>query len=194
MLLEKISVAPPGAGSHLMDVPVKPDEGDEEIALRLAKGFQPGTVLGIAGSKWVVESREPPQVRLRNGKPPEEPEDEEAPPESTSKPGVCQRCGSELIDGRCPKATPLTVDEASEGGTLPSPASSPEPVIEPLVATIPNALLKLMATPRPGEVWRPRDPRRKATFTVKAVTDTEVVAEDGRSIQLDRMKRYERVS
>lgn len=45
----------------------------------------------------------------------------------------------------------------------------------------------------PGQQWRPKDPRRKSGFTIKAVTETEVIADDGRTIQLERMKRYDRV-
>ena len=47
--------------------------------------------------------------------------------------------------------------------------------------------------PQPGEVWKPKDKRRKSGFRVKAVQGSTVVADDGRTIKLDRMKRYERV-
>ena len=47
--------------------------------------------------------------------------------------------------------------------------------------------------PQPGEIWRPKDKRRKSGFRVKAVEGNTVVADDGRTIKLDRMKRYERV-
>lgn len=47
--------------------------------------------------------------------------------------------------------------------------------------------------PQPGEVWKPKDKRRKSGFRVKAVQGDTVVGEDGRTVKLDRMKRYERV-
>lgn len=48
-------------------------------------------------------------------------------------------------------------------------------------------------TPAVGETWRPKDPRRKASFIVLAVEDGLVKTDDGRSIQLARFNRYERV-
>lgn len=48
--------------------------------------------------------------------------------------------------------------------------------------------------PQPGDLWRPKDPRRKQSgFRVRAVTETHVEAEDGRLVALDRMKRYEKI-
>jgi hypothetical protein len=49
------------------------------------------------------------------------------------------------------------------------------------------------AGPQVGETWRPKDPRRKASFIVLAVEGDLVVTNDGRKIQLARFKRYERV-
>ncbi len=58
----------------------------------------------------------------------------------------------------------------------------------------PTDRVPLTATrPQPGETWRPKDPRRIATFKVQEVTDLEVVADDGRRISLDRWSRYVRV-
>lgn len=47
--------------------------------------------------------------------------------------------------------------------------------------------------PQVGERWRPRDPRRKSGFTIKAVTEDSVLADDGRTIALNRFDRYEKV-
>lgn len=47
--------------------------------------------------------------------------------------------------------------------------------------------------PAVGERWRPKDPRRKAAFTVQAVENQHVVTDDGRRIQLSRFSRYERL-
>jgi hypothetical protein len=47
--------------------------------------------------------------------------------------------------------------------------------------------------PQVGERWKPRDPRRIASFTVVAVESDHVVTDDGRHIQLARFPRYEKV-
>jgi len=123
MALEKVTASIPGVGSHVLDVEVRPDEGDDDIARRLSRTFAPGTVLGISGAKWKVLS-----------------------------PGVV----AEVLEGQ------------------PGP--------------------DCLENPRPGQVWRPKDPRRKQSgFTIKAVTETEVIGEDGRTVSLDRMKRYEQI-
>jgi len=45
----------------------------------------------------------------------------------------------------------------------------------------------------PGDSYRPKDPRRKSGFRIKAIEGDKVIADDGRTIQIDRMKRYVRV-
>lgn len=47
--------------------------------------------------------------------------------------------------------------------------------------------------PSVGETWKPRDVRRKTAFKVVDVTPNTVWTDDGRSIQLVRFGRYERV-
>lgn len=47
--------------------------------------------------------------------------------------------------------------------------------------------------PRVGEYWRPKDRRRKSGFRIKAIRADVVEADDGRTIQLKRMSRYEKV-
>ena len=120
MMTEKVSVTVPGVGPQVIEVSVRPSEGDDEIALRLAKSFPPGTLLGVSGAKWRV---------LEHGM---------------------------VEEVQPPRAAP--------GG------------------------------PQPGELWRPRDPRRKQSgFRVRAVTETEVIADDGRTVSLERLKRYEKI-
>jgi hypothetical protein len=116
---EKVTVTVPGVGSHVLDIEVRPDEGDDEIARRLAQTFPIGTILGVSGAKWKVVSKDPP---------------------------VVVELGLPREDG-----------------------------------------------PQPGERYRPKDPRRKSGFTIKAVTETSVIADDGRVVSLDRMKRYEKI-
>jgi len=59
----------------------------------------------------------------------------------------------------------------------------------PLVEVIKTA----STVPTVGERWKPKDPRRKTAFTVKAVEADHVITDDGRTIQLTRFSRYERV-
>lgn len=47
--------------------------------------------------------------------------------------------------------------------------------------------------PQVGERWKPRDPRRIASFVVVAIEADHVLTDDGRKIQLARFPRYERV-
>jgi hypothetical protein len=48
--------------------------------------------------------------------------------------------------------------------------------------------------PKVGQVWKPKDPRRVSSFKVASVTSTDVVADDGRRVSLDRWSRYTLVS
>ncbi len=48
--------------------------------------------------------------------------------------------------------------------------------------------------PQVGERWKPKDPRRIASFLIAAVEDDYVLTDGGRTIQLARFPRYERVS
>lgn len=45
-----------------------------------------------------------------------------------------------------------------------------------------------------GETWKPKDPRRKTSFTVVEVDEDSVLTDDGRRIQLARFHRYERIT
>lgn len=48
--------------------------------------------------------------------------------------------------------------------------------------------------PQVGERWKPKDPRRIASFLVVKVEADHVVTDDGRTIQLARFHRYKRVA
>ncbi len=121
---ETVSVHVPGASIQFMQVLCRPDEGDDEIALKLSLTFRPGTVLGISGgTKWRING--PENVALVNA---------------------------------------------------------------------PKMLAPSKDRPQVGQTWRPKDPRRKASFTIVGVSGGEVRTDDGRTIQLARMSRYVRVS
>jgi hypothetical protein len=46
---------------------------------------------------------------------------------------------------------------------------------------------------KPGQTWRPRDSRRKSTFTIAKVEDGFIHASDGRKVAIERLHRYEMV-
>lgn len=70
------------------------------------------------------------------------------------------------------------------------PKTAPEPVIEP--PCVPLEVVEDKAV-KPGQKWKPKDPRRKGTFAV-ATVDTEYMYSDtGRKVLLSRLSRYERV-
>lgn len=146
---EKISILVPGGVIQCIDIQASADEGDDDIARRMAKTFPVGTIVGVSGEKWRITSKDPPRVELLGAGPSRLPREEV------------------LEAARQPVVRP-------EG----LPPSEPHTVVEY----------------EPGQVWKPKDPRRKSGFTIKAVTPTEVVAEDGRTVSLERMKRYDRVS
>lgn len=92
-------------------------------------------------------------------------------------------------------------------GLYPKGHSKPaEPAVKPKrrfeemaekAGELPTGLLACMSPPldiKPGDRWKPKDPRRKSSFTVVKILDGEVYTDDGRTIQLSRMSRYERVS
>lgn len=192
MPTEKIAVAIPGQGTFVVDVVCKPSDGDDEIALRMASGFPPGSIFSISGVKWKSVSKNPPKVvELKPDAP--EPEVEAPPPSPRRYPKEAVLEAAKTVHVRpedvSAASEPHKVSEpqrrleepAEKAGPLPTTVLASPPPIEP-------------GTYAPGQQWRPKDPRRKSGFTIKAVTEKEVVADDGRTIQLERMKRYDRVS
>jgi hypothetical protein len=49
-------------------------------------------------------------------------------------------------------------------------------------------------TPKEGEIWKAKDPRRPQVFTIFKVTSECVEIGKGRKISIDRLHRYEKVS
>lgn len=173
MPTEKIAVAIPSQGTFVVDVACKPSDGDDEIALRMAAGFPPGAIFSISGVKWKSLSKNPPKVvELKAGEPEQvQSEPEEAP--------TTKHLPREVVieAAKTAHVRPEGVSASSEPHQIPEP---------PKKAPVGDEYA-------PGQQWRPRDPRRKSGFTIKAITEKEVIAEDGRTIRLERMKRYDRV-
>ncbi len=181
MSTEKVAVTIPGKGSFVVDVTCKPSDGDDEIALRMASGFPPGSIFSISGVKWQSTSKAPPKViELKPGE-------------------AVQRFPREVVleAAREPVKRPEGLPP-SEPHKVSKPKQSFEEMAKE-IGPLPTTVLASLTPPiepgtyAPGQQWRPKDPRRKSGFTIKAVTRTEVIADDGRTIQLERMKRYERV-
>lgn len=203
MSTEKIAVSIPGKGSFIFDLECHPTEGDDEIAARIAKQFPPGTIFNVSGSKWMSLSKTPPRVIPVEG----EPHTYEALRAKHLGEGRSVPLDmSDHADAVRPQIAKLDHEKAkavAEAPTLvvgrPTRAEVVEaaraPVVRPegLPPSEPHKVSEPVAY-KPGQVWKPKDPRRKSGFTIKAVTATEVVADDGRTVQLERMKRYEKVS
>lgn len=89
-----------------------------------------------------------------------------------------------------------SADEESEEEAPPPPPKRAKPAKVERVSEPPppsERRASLPPGPQVGERWKPRDPRRIASFIVVAVEDDHVVTDDGRKIQLARFPRYERV-
>lgn len=78
----------------------------------------------------------------------------------------------------------------------PAAPKKPEPAKVERASEPPPSERRLSQPPGPqvGEQWRPKDPRRIASFTVVAVNADHVVTDDGRKIQLARFPKYTRVA
>lgn len=74
------------------------------------------------------------------------------------------------------------------------PKQEPKPKADSVPPPPSERRVSLQVTPRVGERWKPKDPRRIADFTVVAIEGDQAVTDDGRRIQLARFKRYEQVS
>jgi hypothetical protein len=70
-------------------------------------------------------------------------------------------------------------------------SSIPPPMSETPISEPPPSGVQPMV--QVGQTWKPRDPRRKASFTVAKIDEDFVYAEDGRKVARERLKRYEMV-
>jgi hypothetical protein len=124
-----------------------------------------GTIFNVTGQKFEVVSSQPFKLRKLVDK--SSSDDEE-----------------EAQKARPPKAGPPKV-EAPKTEPLPRHVTEPPPS---------EKRTALPAGPQVGERWKPKDPRRIASFVVVAVEDDYALTDDNRKIQLARFPRYERVS
>lgn len=167
-MLEYVTIVSPSGDRHIIEVPVRITEDNVDIARRLAASMKVGTIIGVSGDRFSVESSSPVQVRLLL---------KEADPDEANDGPLSSRTPMGKPESVPPLAQPPSPeDEAAEIFRAPDSGedgSSEEPKV--------------------GEVWRPRDPRRKSSFRVVAVNGDVVTTSDGRRIQLARFKRYDRV-
>lgn len=162
---EQIGVRLPDGRRYMATVQVGPLESDEEILVRMTKDV--GTIFNVNAQKLLVVSLDP--FRLKNITEVEE-EDEE--PKTRKRPE------------RPTPAAPVPVVVA----TVETEAAPVE------VDTAPKSERRQTTSgPSVGERWRPKDPRRIASFVVRDIQGDEVLTDDGRSISLNRFGRYVRV-
>ena len=93
LMNESVSVKLPGGPQTSVWVPVKGTESDHDVASRLVKtrGYPPGTVVIVDGTKFLVLRQGPPEiVELTSKTAPPTPVEEEAAPKSEKKQVVAQ--------------------------------------------------------------------------------------------------------
>lgn len=168
---EKISVTVPGTAPQVLDIEVHNADSDKDIALRLSRTFPAGTLVGVSGVKWFLHG--PEQV------------DEVTVNDAQAL--------QKLVEATLAKPLDEGLKAVRKGFSEHVRKNLAERARERFSHPPEQIDARPQGGPQPGEVWKPKDPRRKSGFTIKAVTETEVIAEDGRTVSLDRMKRYERV-
>jgi hypothetical protein len=177
---EQIGVRLPDGRRFMATALVGPLESDEEILSRMTNDV--GTIFHVNGQKLLVTSLKP--YRLKNITDDAVEESSEVPSDDSVKP-VAAPVPEEVTQEHLEPV----VQKLPEPEPQPDPPviqSAPEP--EPKSRRRPSTIV-----PAVGERWRPKDPRRIASFVVKEVRGAEVLTDDGRSIALGRFDRYVRV-
>lgn len=172
--------------------PLSGNEPSYEIARRLAIACSPGMVMRVRDEYFRVLHVRPVVIRKTspeglNGSPIALVEDPTVAP-------VVPRAVK-------PIPPPVVVEEPPETIEDP-PETLDEPVVIPdIVASKKEASPTTKAKSEPkttiqvGQQWMTKDSRRKQVpFTLVAVNEDHVVADDGRAIKLDRFSRYRLVS
>lgn len=162
--LEYVGITIPGKGKRIGQIAIGPYEKEEEIFRKISTIV--GTQFRLAGIDYEVVCSEPFKlVQLTQGQ----------------EPFKLKSRGPEVTESVFAEDT-LVVEDQSEAK------------VETTAVTTPQKPSVRVAGPAVGERWRPRDPRRVASFTIVKIEGETVFTDDGRTVKLDRFKRYERVS
>jgi hypothetical protein len=173
---EQIRVRLPDGTRQTVTVHVAPDE---EVLRHISSVV--GAIFTVRGVRFKVTSKYPFQVKklppkitsaVEEAEPPPVVEEETAPPvvEEVAAPPVVEDVQVNAVEEPVPPAPRESAPKSERR----------------------NAAVVLPAV---GERWRPKDPRRKADFTVMEIIPEHdlVITSDNRKIQLSRFKRYERI-
>lgn len=170
---------------------VQDNETTEEVAHRLAVGCSPGMIIAVKGDYYRVLHIKPVIVRKTtadsfNGSPVAVVEDPTTIPPAKPKPSPLMTQGVKAVEAQATMngssvtlTAALTVASVEKAAEAPAKRPSRPPAAAPVVQI--------------GQRWRPKDPRRKAAFTVVEVGSDYAVTDDNRSIQLARFSRYQLV-
>jgi hypothetical protein len=170
---EQIGVRLPDGRRYMATVLAGALETDEELLVRMTK--EVGTIFNVNAQKLLVTSLNP--FRLKNITEVTEEEDEPKPsrrPERMTLPPA-----------------PVVISPPVE--VRPPIETAVDPPAETVEAAPKSERRSTTSGPAVGERWRPKDPRRIASFTVKEIQGDVVLTDDGRSIALNRFSRYVRV-
>jgi hypothetical protein len=200
--MEAVQIETPNL-TQTVKIDIGEDEKPQAVVYRLIHALGVGNVVRIRGETFLVQSVRPPIVAVVQDDAPSSHVRESQPP--TAK-----------IDwfGDGFQPDPLPVPEVE----VPAHASEPEAPQKPAGDTLrcpenkeakqeafmgmvekagPLPMSGLAAGPYEayvGSKWLPKDPRRKQVeLTVVAIEGEQVVMDDGRKIQVERLKRYNQV-
>lgn len=123
-----------------------------------------GTIFNVLGTKYVVTKSSPFAIKKLGARKSEDADSEE---------NVVQEAPETLPQPEPVEAAPAPIEDESP----------PESERRTVLTSIPSV----------GERWKPKDPRRKASFVITAIDGDHAVTDDGRRIQIARFKRYERL-
>lgn len=163
---EQIGVRLPDGRRYMATVLVGPLESDEEILVRMTK--EVGTIFNVNAQKLLVTSLKP--FKLKNITETEDEDSEVQRPARIKLTDYAQLSTEAQEEARRALVSKAKVEREPKSERRPS-----------------------ASTPVVGERWRPKDPRRLASFVVTEVTEDSVLTDDGRSIALNRFGRYVRV-
>lgn len=179
--LEYVGIKLPGQGRRIAQIAIGPYEKEEQVFERISKIV--GAEFRLAGITYVVTSSEPFKIA-------------QVTPE-----------GQVPFKRRVPEGLEwdVNVDDKIEASdynhieTVETTVVAPEPPREiatpPIVVEQPVEIAEpvMVVGPQVGEQWRPKDPRRKNPFTIVKIEGDTAHTDDGRTVKLDRFRRYERV-
>ncbi len=184
--LEYVGIKLPGQGRRIAQIAIGPYEKEEQVFGRISKIL--GAEFRLAGVTYVVTSSDPFKIAqvTPEGQVPFKrriQEDSECDVDVSDSVEASDYSHVETIESN-------NVDVPAQPVTL-QPVEVPPAVVRPVVVQTSPAVV--VGGPQVGERWRPKDPRRKNSFTILKIEGDTAHTDDGRTVKLDRFRRYERI-